>query len=103
MPVNGTGTAVIQARAIPNSETNGMSNGGGGTNSTLQNPGNPTPLGLFFDTEFAPDKLPCIIYTAIHQNSTTTNDNPAGVESQVHFDCGLVFGRRWENPLDALD
>ena len=74
VPINGTGTAVIQARAIPNSQTNGASGGGGGTNCTLQSPGNPIPSGLYCDAEAAPDKLPVIIYTTYHRNTSTTND-----------------------------
>jgi hypothetical protein len=43
VPLNGTGCAVVQASAIPNTDNsgNGTGPGGGGTNSTLANPGNP--------------------------------------------------------------
>jgi hypothetical protein len=48
VPVNGAGTAVFEALAIPASDNGGYgnNNGGGGTNSTLQNPGNPVPCEL---------------------------------------------------------
>jgi hypothetical protein len=86
VPVNGVGTSAIQARAIANSDTNGMSSGGGGTNSSLQSPGNPAVAALCIDTEAVPDKLPMIIYTEIHIRTTSTNDtfvlSPYGIESE---------------------
>jgi hypothetical protein len=46
VPMNGAGSAVVQVRAIPNTPAdnygNGSTSGGGGTNSSLSNPGNPT-------------------------------------------------------------
>jgi hypothetical protein len=44
VPVNGTGTSVFEAVAVLNSQTNSLTGGGGGTNSSLQNPGNPVVL-----------------------------------------------------------
>jgi len=65
VPVNGAGTAVFEALAIPTSDNGGYgtNNGGGGTNSSLQNPGNPTPSELCATLQVAPDKLPAIICT----------------------------------------
>jgi hypothetical protein len=58
VPMNGAGSAVVQACAIPQTPTdnngNGTTNGGGGTNSSLSNPGNPS----------APDAL----YAEINQD-----------------------------------
>jgi hypothetical protein len=43
VPLNPGGTAVIQARAVPNSDNGGNGTGGsGGSGATMQNPGNPT-------------------------------------------------------------
>ena len=74
VPVNGNGTAVFQAEAIPTGGS--YTGGGGGTNSTLQNPGNPFSPQCAAITEFCPDKLPVIICTEYHQNSTTVSDCP---------------------------
>ena len=79
VPVNGTGTAVIQALAISTSDNNGngaTGTGGGGTNSSLTNPGNPTPSAAWAAPccEAAPDKLPVIVYTQYHRNTSITND-----------------------------
>ena len=66
VPLNGTGTAVIQARAIPVTPADNYGNGsggGGGTNSTLQNPGNPDPTD-YMDNETNLDYLPAIICTS---------------------------------------
>ena len=63
VPVNGIGTAVLQARAIPLTNNNGNgTGGGGGTNSTLQNPGNPDPPD-YVDAETDPDLKPAMICT----------------------------------------
>jgi hypothetical protein len=70
VPVNGNGTALIQAEAIPSTDNGGKgTGGGGGTNSTLSNAGNPTPAARATLLEACPDKQPCIIYTQYHQNT----------------------------------
>ena len=70
MPVNGIGTAVLQARAIPLTNNNGNgTGGGGGTNSTLQDPGNPDPPD-YVDAETDPDLKPAMIC----KTYTLTND-----------------------------
>jgi hypothetical protein len=87
VPVNGTGTAVFEALAIPNSDHGGNGTpgtGGGGTNSTLANPGNPVPsmpgsVRLAFDEDFKPAII-CTNYTAtIIQCSWTNYATNAGV------------------------
>jgi len=114
VPVNGAGTALIQARAIPNSQTNSATGGGGGTNSTLQYPGNPTPSGAYLDTEFAPDKLPCIIYTEFHGSYYGTNDylisSPYGAASSSSWigdwkvgSPGSVSSWNWSAENDGYD
>jgi hypothetical protein len=56
VPVNGAGTAVIQASAIPDIPADGNGNGtGSGTNSSVANPGNP-PAPDAVLAESAPDK-----------------------------------------------
>jgi hypothetical protein len=42
VPLPPGGTAVIQARAIPNGDNGGYGTGGGGSSPTMQNPGNPS-------------------------------------------------------------
>ena len=79
VPVNGTGTAVIQALAISTSDNNGngtTGTGDGGTNSSLTSPGNPTPSAAWAAPccEAAPDKLPVIVYTQYHRKTSITND-----------------------------
>ena len=70
VPVNGIGTAVLQARAIPLTNNNGNgTGGGGGTNSTLQDPGNPDPPD-YVDAETDPDLKPAILC----KTYTLTND-----------------------------
>ena len=61
VPVNGAGTAVFQAMAVASSVS--LTGGGGGTNSTLLNLGNPTPSVICPVAEYAPDKKPAIICT----------------------------------------
>jgi hypothetical protein len=68
VPVNGAGAAVLQACAIPNSETNNLS-GGGGTNSSLANPGNPVaPDAREF--EVSPVKLAGLVCANYHRSWT---------------------------------
>ena len=74
VPVNGTGTAVIEALAISTNDSGIPGTGGGGTNSTLQNPGNPTPSALSPVAQADQDKLPAIIFTEYRQTSSTTNN-----------------------------
>ena len=68
VPVNEGGTAVVQARAIPNTDNGGNGSGGSGGNSAnMENPGNPTsPNGK--TVEGAPDKPPEIVVTHYHKN-----------------------------------
>jgi len=67
VPVNGAGTAVIQASAIPDSETNGLTGGGGGTNSSLSDPGNP-PVPDAAIVENAPDKATVLYCSYFYDN-----------------------------------
>ncbi|HVM50575.1 MAG TPA: LamG-like jellyroll fold domain-containing protein, partial [Candidatus Acidoferrum sp.] len=70
VPVNDGGTAVIQARAIPETDNGGQGTGGsGGTASTMANPGNPSSVQAV-DVEAAPDKAPVVL--------------------QVHYDKALI-------------
>ena len=67
VPVNPGGTAVIQAVAIPNTD-NGVPRapgGNGGSEATLQNPGNPTSPNAK-TVEGAPDKQPEVVQ--VHYN-----------------------------------
>jgi hypothetical protein len=68
VPVNGAGSVVFQARAIPyaDHDGNGTVPGGGGTNSSLQNPGNPDPPD-YVDAEINQDKPPAVICLSYHQ------------------------------------
>ena len=91
VPVNGTGTAVFQAEAIPTG--GGYSGGGGGTNSTLQNPGNPFSAQCAAMLELCPDKLPVTIYTQYHQVSTTTFDCPVVTPNGVSTD--YTYSEDW--------
>ena len=63
VPMNGAGSAVAQARAIPNTQQdnwgNGTGSGGGGTNSSLSNTGNP-PAPDAQDAEIGQDRPPCL-------------------------------------------
>jgi len=66
VPVNGLGTTVFEALAITNTDHNGNGTpgtGGGGTNSTLQNPGNPVPAALSPVAQAPLDEQPAIICT----------------------------------------
>jgi hypothetical protein len=69
VPVNGGSCAVIQARAIPNSETNNLTGGGGGTNSNLSSPGNP-PAPDAVDAGINQLKAPRLICTSAHTSYT---------------------------------
>ncbi len=60
VPVNPGGTAVIQARAIPNSDNGGNGSGGGGA-TTYANSGNPSAADAVDATESVPDKQPYVI------------------------------------------
>jgi hypothetical protein len=76
VPVNSGGTALFEAIAIPSGDNGGwgiLGTGGNGTNSTLQNPGNPTPNETCPVLQFEQDKLPCIVYSEIHANCIETN------------------------------
>lgn len=54
------GTALIEARAIPNTDNggNGAGGGGGGTNASYATVGNPTPTASPIDSELQIDKPP---------------------------------------------
>jgi hypothetical protein len=67
VPANGTGSAVFQACAITNSKTNNLTGGGGGTNSSLTSPGNPTAPGALF-AEINPDKQGGLILTKYYRS-----------------------------------
>ena len=71
VPVNGAGSAVVQACAIPDIGNDGNGNGtgpgGGGTTSSLSNPGNPFALDAV-DEENDPDKLPALYCSYFRQN-----------------------------------
>ena len=76
VPVNAGGTALMEALAIPNSDNGGCgipNTGGNGTNSTLQNPGNPTPSEPCPVLQVEQDKSPAIVYSEIHVASFATN------------------------------
>ena len=63
VPVNDGGTAVIQARAIPNTDLESYGTGGsGGASSTMENPGNPSSPQAR-DAEADPDKAPVVVKT----------------------------------------
>jgi hypothetical protein len=91
VPVNGTGTAVFQAEAIATGGS--CTGGGGGTNSSLQNPGNPFSAQCACVTEFCPDKQPVIVCTAYHQQSTTVCDLPVGAPSGVSYN--MTWTQNW--------
>jgi hypothetical protein len=95
VPVNGTGTAVFQAEAIATGGS--CTGGGGGTNSSLQNPGNPFSAQCACVTEFCPDKQPVIVCTAYHQQSTTVCDCPVGVPYGVNFN--YTWGEDWRRGI----
>jgi len=84
VPVNGAGTAVFQAVAIPTGGS--YTGGGGGTNSTLQNPGNPTANAVCPVAEVCPDKQPGMIYTEYRANFTHVIDCPVVSPSGVYTD-----------------
>jgi hypothetical protein len=71
VPVNGDGVQVIQACAIPDTQTDnygyGTGSGGGGTNSSLSNPGNPFARDAVC-AEYNPEKEPIIICVGYHQS-----------------------------------
>ena len=73
VPVNGAGSAVIQARAIPNiandGNGNGTGSGGGGNKSSLSNPGNP-PAPDAVDAGIIQLKAPRLICTSAHTSYT---------------------------------
>jgi len=61
VPVNEGGTAVVQARAIPNTDNGGQGTGGsGGTTATMANPGNPSSPDAR-DAEADPEKRPQVV------------------------------------------
>ena len=76
VPVNGAGTAVFEAIAVASSVS--LTGGGGGTNSTLQNPGNPTPSVICPVVKCAPDKKPAIICTSYALTSRRAVDQTRG-------------------------
>ena len=91
VPVNGAGTAVFQAEAIPTG--GGYTGGGGGTNSTLQNPGNPFSAQCAAMLEVCPDTQPVIICTEYHQVSTTVSDCPVVTSYGVYTD--YTYSQDW--------
>ncbi len=85
VPVNGAGTAVIQACAIPDIPADGNGNGtapgGGGTNSSLSNPGNP-PAPDAVVAEVNPDKATALICSYFWQRWSGDYDqfqNPGAI------------------------
>jgi hypothetical protein len=92
VPVNGAGSAVVQARAIPDIGNDGNGNGtgpgGGGTTSSLSNPGNPFALDAV-DEENDPDKLPVLYCSYFRQNWTGESQqlaNPGLSPSMIEND-----------------
>jgi len=69
VPVNQGGTAVIQARAIPNGAP--FSGGGGGTNCTLADPGNPSSPQAR-EVEADADKPPVVVQ--VHYDKSLVDD-----------------------------
>lgn len=68
VPVNEGGTAVIQARAIPNTDNNGNgTSGSGGSGSTMQNPGNPTSTSGKTAEAPPPSKNPEVVVIHYHK------------------------------------
>ena len=83
VPVNDGGTAVIQARAIPNTDYGGNGTGGsGGTVSTMANPGNPSSPQAR-DNEADPDRKPVVVQ--IHYDKTLEDTFTEPAPSQ-YFD-----------------
>jgi hypothetical protein len=97
VPVNEGGTAVIQVRAIPNTDHDGHGTGGsGGTVSTMADPGNPSSAGAR-DTEASPDKAPVVVQ--IHYDKMVANtfckpdsDYQEAVHERIWWDLGQSGG-----------
>jgi hypothetical protein len=74
VPMTDGGTAVIQARAIPNSDNGGNGTGGaGGEEATMENPGNPSSL-QNKDRETDPEKPSEVVLIHYDRKLTDTSD-----------------------------
>jgi hypothetical protein len=89
VPVNGAGTAVIQASAIPDIPADGNGNGtGSGTNSSLSNPGNP-PAPDAVVVGVNPDKATALICSYFWQRWSGDYDqfwNPGAIPLSSEHD-----------------
>jgi hypothetical protein len=103
VPVCEGGSAVIQARAIPNTDHGGQGTGGsGGTVSTMANPGNPSSPQAR-DSEAGPDKPPVVVQIHYDKTLTTTfaeappNDYQVDYHETIKWDLGRPGSWFWDH------
>jgi hypothetical protein len=103
VPVCEGGSAVIQARAIPNTDHGGQGTGGsGGTVSTMANPGNPSSSQAR-DSEAGPDKPPVVVQIHYDKKLTTTfaeappNDYQVDYHETIKWDLGRPGSWFWDH------
>jgi hypothetical protein len=114
VPVNPGGTAVIQARAIPNTDNGGSGTGGaGGTAATMENPGNPSSAAAS-DMESSPEKAAEVV--KVHYDIARGDgvvwplavEDASSTESQfIRYDLGepgdAFYWTCWGTPSDQYN
>jgi hypothetical protein len=103
VPTTPGGTAVFQARAIPNSDNGGNGTGGGGTAASYANPGNPSSAQAQ-DADSQGDKPPRL-YVAVYSEGHTSgvHISGAGQNSEGAANWSYNTGDEREESLGWID
>jgi hypothetical protein len=99
VPLPAGGTAVVQARAIPNSDNGGNGAGGGGGSSSYENPGNPQS-GQASDAETQTDKPEGVFIDQHIEDDHVTVDRTYDAPSYDYWyddSDDSVFNQHWDS------